>query len=106
MTDRILLGMLTPSQNTRLEPITTAMIAGIPEASAHFARFRVTEIALSDPALAQFANSEILRAAMLLSDAKVHVIGWSGASAAWLGFAADEGFCRRVFDATRRHACT
>ena len=39
-----LLGMLTPSSNTTLEPVTAAMIAGIPEASAHFGRFRVTEI--------------------------------------------------------------
>ena len=106
MTDRVLLGMLTPSSNTRLEPITTAMIADIPEASAHFARFRVIEIALSDPALAQFADSEIIRAAMLLSDAKVHVIGWSGASAAWLGFESDEVLCRRITEATGIPACT
>ena len=51
MSKRILLGMLTPSSNTVLEPVTTQMIAGLPEASAHFGRFRVTEIALSDQAL-------------------------------------------------------
>ena len=51
---RILLGMLTPSSNTALEPITQAMVAGLPEVSAHFSRFKVTEIALSDSALAQF----------------------------------------------------
>src|SRR5216683_2615022 len=44
MTKRILLGMLTPSSNTALEPITTAMVAGLPEVSAHFSRFKVTEI--------------------------------------------------------------
>ena len=54
MTKRILLGMLTPSSNTALEPITTAMVAGLPEVSAHFSRFKVTEIALSNTALAQF----------------------------------------------------
>ena len=48
---RTLLGMLTPSSNTTLEPVTTAMIAGLPEASAHFGRFRVTEIALSENAV-------------------------------------------------------
>ena len=63
---RILLGMLTPSSNTTLEPVTTAMIAGVPQASAHFARFRVTEIALSHQALGQFDDTEILRAAELL----------------------------------------
>ena len=54
MTKRVLLGMLTPSSNTSLEPITTAMVAGLPEVSAHFSRFKVTEIALSSKALAQF----------------------------------------------------
>ena len=51
---RILLGMLTPSSNTVLEPVTAAMIAGLPEVSAHFSRFPVTEIALSERALKQF----------------------------------------------------
>jgi maleate isomerase len=50
------------------------MIAALPEATAHFSRFKVTEIALSDSALAQFADSEILRAAELLAHAKVDVI--------------------------------
>ena len=106
MTDRILLGMLTPSSNTRLEPITAAMLAEIPEASAHFGRFRVTEIALSGAALAQFDDTEILRAATLLADAKVHAIGWNGTSAGWLGFESDERLCRRVTEATGIPACT
>jgi maleate isomerase len=106
MTNRILLGMLTPSSNTTLEPVTTAMIAGIPEASAHFGRFRVTEIALSDQALGQFDDSEILRAAELLAHAKVQVIGWNGTSSGWLGFDADERLCRRITEATGIPACT
>jgi maleate isomerase len=106
MTNRILLGMLTPSSNTTLEPVTTAMLAGIPEASAHFGRFRVTEIALSDRALGQFDDAEILRAAELLSHAKVKVIGWNGTSSGWLGFDADERLCRRITEATGIPACT
>ena len=106
MPNRILLGMLTPSSNTTLEPVTTAMIAGVPEASAHFGRFRVTEIALSDRALGQFDDGEILRAADLLSHAKVKVIGWNGTSSGWLGFEADERLCRRITDATGIPACT
>ena len=51
MSTRTLLGMLTPSSNTTLEPVTAQMISGLPEVSAHFGRFRVTEIALSDNAL-------------------------------------------------------
>ena len=103
---RVLLGMLTPSSNTTLEPLTTAMLAGVPEASAHFARFRVTEIALSDQALGQFDDSEILRAAELLAHAKVDVIGWNGTSSGWLGFDADERLCKRITDATGIPACT
>ena len=54
MTGSIRLGMLTPSSNTVLEPVTAAMVAGLPGVSAHFSRFRVTEIALTGDALAQF----------------------------------------------------
>jgi maleate isomerase len=103
---RRLLGMLTPSSNTRLEPITTAMLAGVPEVSAHFGRFRVTQIALSDAANAQFVDTEILRAAALLTDARVHTIGWSGTSASWLGFETDERLCRAIAEATGVPACT
>jgi len=106
MTSRTLLGMLTPSSNTTLEPVTTAMLADIPQASAHFGRFRVTEIALSNQALAQFDDSEILRAAELLSHAKVQSIGWNGTSSGWLGFDADERLCRRITEATGTPACT
>ena len=106
MSNRVLLGMLTPSSNTVLEPVTTQMIAGLAEASAHFGRFRVTEIALSDKALGQFDDSEILRAADLLSHAKVQTIGWNGTSAGWLGFAADERLCARITQSTGITACT
>jgi maleate isomerase len=103
---RILLGMLTPSSNTTLEPVTCRMISGIPEASAHFGRFKVTEIALSKSALGQFDDSEILRAAELLSHAKVDVIAWNGTSSGWLGFEADARLCRRITEATGIPACT
>lgn len=106
MVVRRLLGMLTPSSNTVLEPITTAMLAGLPEVSAHFGRFRVTEIALSPQALGQFDDGEILRAAELLSHAKVDVIAWNGTSASWLGFEADERLCRRITETTGAAACT
>lgn len=106
MTKRVLLGMLTPSSNTTLEPVTAQMIAGIPEASAHFGRFRVTEIALSERALGQFDDSEILRAAELLAHAKLDVIGWNGTSSGWLGFDRDERLCQRITEATGIPACT
>jgi len=106
MTERVLLGMLTPSSNTILEPVTTAMLSGLPEVSAHFSRFKVTEIALSGPALAQFDDSEILRAAELLAHAKVNVIGWNGTSSGWLGFERDVRLCERIEEATGIAACT
>jgi len=106
MTARLLLGMLTPSSNTTLEPVTTAMLAEIPEASAHFGRFRVTEIALSEGALAQFEDKEILEAARLLAHAKCGTIGWNGTSSGWKGFAADEQLCAAIERETGAKACT
>lgn len=103
---RSLIGMLTPSSNTVLEPVTTRMLAGIPNATAHFSRFRVTQIALNDDALAQFATAEILRAADLLGDAHCQVIGWSGTSAGWLGFESDETLCRSIEAESGIKACT
>lgn len=106
MAGRVLLGMLTPSSNTVLEPVTSAMLSGLPEASAHFGRFKVTEIALSERALGQFDDAEILRAAELLSHAKLDCIGWNGTSSGWLGFDADERLCERITAATGIPACT
>ena len=100
------LGMLTPSSNTTLEPVTTAMLAGLPWVSAHFSRFRVTEIALSGDALAQFDDRPILAAAELLAHAKVDVIAWNGTSSGWLGFDADRRLCERTEAATGIRAAT
>jgi maleate isomerase len=44
---RTLLDVLTPSSNTRLEPLTSAMVAGLPGVSAHFGRFRVVDVGLA-----------------------------------------------------------
>src|SRR5437660_11052528 len=106
LTDRVFLGMLTPSSNTILEPVTTTMIAGLPEVTAHFSRFKVTEIALSGPALAQFDDSEILRAAALLAHARVNVIAWNGTSSGWLGFERDVRLSERITQATGITPCT
>ncbi len=103
---RTLLGMLTPSSNTVLEPVTAAMLASVPGASAHFGRFAVTEIALSPQALAQFAPEEILRAARLLSHARCQVIAWNSTSAGWLGFERDEALCAAIAQETGAQACT
>ena len=96
---RVLLGMLTPSSNTVVEPVTNVMLQALPEVSVHFSRFRVTEISLSADSLAQFEFSQILSAARLLADARVKVMIWNGTSAAWKGFASDEELCRLIADA-------
>ena len=106
MTRPIRLGVLTPSSNTALEPLTSAIVATVPGASAHFSRFQVTEISLSARALGQFDDSNILAAAELLADARVDVIGWSGTSSGWLGFDADRRLCERIRERTGIAATT
>jgi maleate isomerase len=100
MNQTVRLGVLTPSSNTALEPLTSAIAALVPGASAHFSRFQVTEIALDSRALGQFDDSKILAAADLLADAKVDVIGWSGTSSGWLGFDRDRRLCERILERT------
>jgi maleate isomerase len=106
MPQTLRLGVLTPSSNTALEPLTSALAAAIPGCSAHFSRFKVTEIALSIQALGQFDDSKILAAAELLADAKVDVIGWSGTAAGWLGFDADRRLVERIRERTGIPATT
>ena len=106
MTKPIRLGMLTPSSNTTLEPVTTAMLASLPAVSVHFSRFPVTRIALTGDALAQFDDRPILTAAELLAHAKVDVIAWNGTSSGWLGFDADHRLCERIESVTGIRAST
>lgn len=106
MTHPVRLGVLTPSSNTALEPLTCAIVATIPGVTVHFSRFKVTEISLKAGALGQFDDSNILAAAELLADAKVDVIGWSGTSSGWLGFDADVRLCERIHKHTGIPATT
>ena len=106
MNRAIRLGVLTPSSNTALEPLTSQLAAGVPGCTAHYSRFRVTEIGLSAQALGQFDDSRILAAAELLADAKVDVIAWSGTSAGWLGFEADQRLSARISEVTGIPATT
>jgi maleate isomerase len=106
MTRSLRLGVLTPSSNTALEPLTSALVGTLPGASAHFSRFKVTEIALDAQALGQFDDTKILAAAELLADARVDVIGWSGTSSGWMGFDADRRLCDRIRERTGIRATT
>ncbi len=100
------IGMMTPSSNTVLEPLTSRLVAAIPGASVHFARFRVTAIGLDAETLGQFDDRPMLEAAELLADAKVDVISWNGTSAGWLGLDADRRLCARITAATGIPAST
>jgi maleate isomerase len=104
--DRIFLGMLTPSSNTTLEPVTASMLSGLPEVTAHFGRFRVTEISLGEQALGQFELEPMLAASELLADARCDAICWNGTSAGWLGFERDRELCRAIEARIRVRACS
>jgi maleate isomerase len=93
----IRLGMLTPSSNTALEPLTQALLAPMADrVSAHFARFRVTQIGLDATSNQQFQQAPILAAADLLADARPAAIAWNGTSASWLGFDRDDALCAEI----------
>ncbi|SDD03625.1 maleate isomerase [Belnapia rosea] len=102
----IRLGMLTPSSNTVLEPMTAAMLADMPGVTAHFARIRVLAIDLGADSRAQFDLGPMLEAAGLLADAKVHAICWNGTSGAWLGLEQDRAMCAAITEATGIPAVT
>lgn len=90
-------GMLTPSSNTVLEPVTSAMFAELQgAATVHFGRFKVVEISLSQASQAQFTLDPILEAAERLAEAKVGCIAWNGTSAGWLGLDKDRTLCREI----------
>jgi maleate isomerase len=112
MAKRIRLGVLVPSSNTALEPLTQALINDLNVASSshkisvHFSRFPVTTISLTPKGLSQFDLAPILAAAQLLAHAEVDIIGWSGTSAGWLGFDKDETLCDEIEKATGIKATT
>jgi len=106
MGERVFLGMLTPSSNTVLEPVTSAMLSELPDVTAHFGRFSVVEISLRERALGQFENKPIIDASKLLADARMHAILWNGTSSAWLGFDADRTLCEEITEETGIPAST
>jgi len=101
------IGMITPSSNTMVEPLTGAMTAHLlDDLSVHYARIPVTRIALDRDSLDQFERDAMLSAARLLADAKVDVICWNGTSGAWKGIAADEAICAAIAEETGIPATT
>ncbi|MEO5805448.1 Asp/Glu/hydantoin racemase [Devosia sp.] len=97
---RLRLGMITPSSNTSLEPMTAMLLAGTPQITAHYARIRVTEITIGAKGLAQFDATPMLDAVSLLADMRPQAIVWNGTSGGWRGLEADRQLCRTLEDHT------
>ncbi|GIO10808.1 Asp/Glu/hydantoin racemase [Cohnella xylanilytica] len=114
------IGMLTPSSNTVLEPVTSRLLDDLNResrdgrerrgareaATAHFARVRVTEISLEARSDGQFADEPMLAAAALLADAKADLLVWNGTSGSWLGLERDLALVRAIEAATGIRATT
>jgi maleate cis-trans isomerase/uncharacterized protein YndB with AHSA1/START domain len=86
---RYRIGVITPSSNTTVEPVMTAVLSGRPDVTLHFTRIPVTSIRADSSASAQFAAEPLVSAARLLADARVDVVVWAGTSGSWLGLAHD-----------------
>jgi maleate isomerase len=100
-------GMLTPSSNTCLEPVTAAMLLGAKAPAAMYAsRVPVTRIALDGQATAQFQVEPMVAAARLLADARVDVIVWNGTAGSWLGVDHDHALVAAIEKATGIRATT
>ncbi|KZY24572.1 Asp/Glu/hydantoin racemase, partial [Sulfitobacter sp. HI0040] len=106
MQTRVRIGLLTPSSNTVMEPRVAELLAELPQVTAHFGRFRVVRIAMSDDALGQFSFEPQLAAADLLADAKCDVIAWGGTSGGWLGVENDRALCHAITERTGVPATT
>jgi maleate isomerase len=93
------IGMLTPSGNTGLEPITCELVHKLNNVSVHFSRLAVTRVGLDDDSAGQFTFEGFKAAASLLVDARVQAIAWNGTSGSWMGVSADQELCRKLEDA-------
>ncbi|WP_428956657.1 maleate cis-trans isomerase family protein [Streptomyces sp. cg35] len=100
-------GMLTPSSNTCLEPVTYGLLQGSGSpVTAHFARVPVTRIALDTGSDAQFGQEPMLAAARQLADAKADVLVWNGTSGSWLGIERDRALAEALTAETGISATT
>lgn len=93
------IGMIVPSSNTCLEPMTYRMLGDRADVTVHSARIPVTRIALDQDSDRQFDTATMLGAAELLATADVDVIAWNGTSGSWLGPEHDH----EVTDAITQH---
>ena len=103
---RVRLGMIIPSSNTVVEQEICASLAGLDVASAHFARFKLTQISVADPAAAYYDSGVMLEAGKLLADSRCAVITWNGSAGGLVGFERDRRFVAELEAATATPATT
>ncbi len=100
------IGMITPSSNTVVEPVTGELLTSRQDVSVHVTRLRVTSISLDPADTGQFGQDSFTDAARLLGDARVDVVAWNGTSGSWLGPGRDEHLCRAMEQVTDTPATT
>lgn len=103
---RVRLGMIIPSSNTVVEQETCALLAGLDGVSAHFSRFKLTQVSVADPAAAYYDSGLMLEAGKLLADSRCAVITWNGSSGGVVGFERDRRFIAELEAATGTPATT
>lgn len=87
------IGMIVPSSNTCLEPVTARLLAGRDDVAIHCSRLGVTRIAMDASSDDQFDARAMLDAARQLADARVDLLVWNGTAGTWLGFDRDRALC-------------
>jgi maleate isomerase len=100
------IGMIVPSSNTCLEPVTTRLLAGRDDVGIHAARLGVTRIAIDGDSDDQFDAQPMLDAAVQLADARVDLVVWNGTAGTWLGYEHDRDLCARIQEQTGIPATT
>ncbi|GAB2747836.1 maleate cis-trans isomerase family protein [Sinomonas soli] len=100
------LGMIVPSSNTCLEPMSYRILGGREDVTLHSARIPVTRIALDAGSDRQFDVEGMRAAAELLATADVDVIAWNGTSGSWLGLEHDRQIAAEITAATGIPATT
>ncbi|BCT75869.1 Asp/Glu racemase [Sinomonas cyclohexanicum] len=99
-------GMIVPSSNTCLEPMSYRILGGRDDVTVHSARIPVTRIALDSGSDRQFDVEGMRAAAELLATADVDVIAWNGTSGSWLGLDHDREIAAEITAATGVPATT
>jgi len=100
------IGMIVPSSNTCLEPVTTKLLAGRDDVGIHAARLGVTRIAIDGDSDGQFDAQPMIDVARQLADAHVDLVVWNGTAGTWLGYDHDREICARIQEDTGVPATT